>query len=148
MKNYHQILGFIVGVWLIIIGLQMSQAQRIDPQQVSGTKGRNAAVGAGIGAGAGILTWLAVGGVGLATGGLGIGLGAIGLTAIGAGAGAVGGAATGSSGYVIHQPNALYSIWAWGTIIVVGTIFTYRHGKQLNAYITNWWKSRSKASVK
>ncbi len=148
MKNYHQILGFIVGVWLIVIGFQMSQAQRIEPKEVSGTKGRNTAVGAGIGAGAGILTWLAVGGVGLATGGLAIGLGAIGLTAIGAGAGAVGGAATGSSGYVINQPHALYSIWAWGTIIVVGIIFAYRHGKQLNTHITNWWQLRAKVSMK
>ena len=147
MKNYRPLLGFIVGIWLIIIGLQMAQAQQIYQHQVAGTKGRNAAVGAGIGAGAGIVTWLVVGGVGIATGGIGIGLGAIGLTAIGAGAGAVGGAATGSSSYVIQQPHALYSVWAWGTILVVGTVFTYRHGKQLNTCIVTWWQSRSNVST-
>ncbi len=111
------------GVWLMLIGIQMAPA-KIQSQQTTDTRGRNALVGAGVGGTAGLVTWLIVGGIGIATGGVGFGLGAIGLTAIGVGAGAVGGAATGSKATVV-QSSALYSPWAWGSVFCVGLILCF-----------------------
>lgn len=111
------------GIWLMVIGMQMAQA-KMQSQQTTDTRGLNALVGAGVGGATGLVTWLIVGGVGIATGGVAFGLGALGLTALGLGAGALAGAATGSKTTLV-QSSALYSPWAWGSVFCVGLILCF-----------------------
>ncbi len=107
MKTYLKpMLVLTMGIFLILIGINMSRAQdtwdetATNTIPIPGTKVRNAAIGAGVGAVGGGITAFVVGGIGIVVAGTGIGLpagaGLIALaTSLGAGAGAIAGAATG-----------------------------------------------------
>jgi hypothetical protein len=133
MKYIKSLAIMALGFWLTTVGVQMSHAT-LQSKHEESSKGKNAAIGAGIGAGAGLVTWLVIGGVGIATGGVGLGLGALGLTAIGAGAGALGGAATGTTQTIV-QSTPLYSPWGWGAVIVAGVCLAYWGG---SAFRKTW----------
>lgn len=81
------------------------------------------ALGAAAGAGVGLLTYLAVGVVGVVTGGAGIALGALGMVSIGALVGATGGAA---GGMLVRVPLVSPVFWApvvlLGAYLVLGTL--------------------------
>ena len=69
MKRYTKSTVIIfLGLWITSLGLQMANAKMINTSETN-TKGRNALIGAGIGAGGGIITGLIIGGIGIATGG-------------------------------------------------------------------------------
>ena len=121
-----------LGIWLIVIGIQMSHATCVttETQSVPGTKGENAIVGAAGGAVLGGGAAAAVGGgIGIAVMGTGVGipLGILILLGVGLGAGAGGlaGAATGKSAVttvVVSDPFQLYSTWMWGAILIAGIL--------------------------
>ena len=123
-----------MGVSLLVVGINMKYAQNqwdetiATPTTIPGTKGRNAAVGMGVGAvGGGVLAAI-VGGIGVVVAGTGVGLpagAALIATAatIGAGAGAVTGAATGDSpttvvkfSTIAHSAPA-YETWPWAIVV-------------------------------
>jgi len=112
----------IVGAILLAIGYYMQAAKIVrqetrfrEVRSTESTKGRNAAIGGGVGAVAGGGTAAAIGGVGITFCGTGVGLPAgvliIGLAAlVGGGAGATIGAATGKTETVINQVPYTVSI--------------------------------------
>ena len=120
-----------IGVFLLIVGINMKNAKNVwdEPTKVPGTKGRNAAIGAVIGAVGGGALAAVIGGFGVVVAGTGFGLpagAALIATAasVGAGAGAIGGAAIGKSTAtttITHVVPA-YEIWQWGSVIAVGVI--------------------------
>jgi hypothetical protein len=112
-----------LGFWLLVLGGQMADATMTEKSEVN-TRGRNAAVGAGIGAAAGVGAFLVFGAIGVVTGGIGFGIGAVGLAALGAGAGGLAGAATGEA-TTITKTTALYSPWAWGSVGLGGAFLVY-----------------------
>lgn len=77
--------------------------------------------GALAGAGAGWLTWVTIGTVGLATGGAGVGLGLFGMALIGFVLGAIGGAAGGFGFQTITYP--LVSPFFWMPLLILGIYF-------------------------
>jgi hypothetical protein len=105
----------IIGAIMLAIGYYMQVAKTVHEEtrfreetSTTSTKGRNAAIGGGVGAVAGGGGAAAIGGVGIAACGTGIGLPAgallIGIAAlVGAGAGATIGAATGKATTVVSQ---------------------------------------------
>ena len=133
------LLFIIIGVALLIVGINMKYAQNTwdevvtTEEAVTGTKGRNAAIGAAAGGVGGGVLAAVIGGVGIAACGTGIGM-AAGLplialgAALGAGAGAVTGAAAGtSSGVIEHVSSATHSApaydeWLWITVTVIGAL--------------------------
>ena len=86
----------LVGALLVAQGYGMSKAQReivtqtpVEKQvttnvHTDGTKGRNAAIGAGLGAAGGLGAGLLLGGIGIATGGVGLAIGIPVMVALGA----------------------------------------------------------------
>lgn len=137
LKSY---IFIFIGVSLIVAGYNMKYAKTTRNEEtktevtVPSTKGKNAAIGAGIGAvGGGILAAF-VGGIGIVVAGTGIGLPAgaaliATAAAIGAGGGAISGAALGTSETTILQPSIITYIesthepWLWRSIIILGLIF-------------------------
>jgi hypothetical protein len=129
MKKYVKpVLVILVGLWLVNVGFQMAMAKQIS-ETVNDSRGRNAAVGAGIGGAGGIVTGLVIGGVGIATGGTAFAVGLPMMALLGAGGGALAGAATGTK-EVIQQSETLYSPWAWGAILIVGLLLAW-HGMKM-----------------
>ena len=142
-----------MGIFLIVIGINMSRAQNkwdettTNTIPIPGTKGRNAAIGAGVGAVGGGITAFVVGGIGIVVAGTGIGLpagaGLIALaTGLGAGAGAVAGAATGEgpSSQIINttitRVAPAYETWQWIVVIAIGiillcySVYMMKHAKE------------------
>ncbi|MGD7037242.1 hypothetical protein [Methylotuvimicrobium buryatense] len=138
MKKYiTPLISLTLGIFLIIIGINMSKAQNMWDEKKTdqiikpGTKVRNAAIGAGVGAVGGGVTATIVGGIGIVVAGTGVGLpagiGLISLAAgLGAGAGAVAGAATGDTTSVdtvtttITHVAPVYETWQWGVVLAIG----------------------------
>lgn len=138
MKKYIKpLISLTMGIFLIIIGINMSKAQNMWDEKKTdqiikpGTKVRNAAIGAGVGAVGGGVTATIVGGIGIVVAGTGVGLpagiGLISLAAgLGAGAGAVAGAATGDTTSVdtvtttITHVAPVYETWQWGVVLAIG----------------------------
>lgn len=129
----------VLGVFSIVVGWNLKSAENTwneiiaMEEVIPGTKGRNAALGAGAGAVGGGLLAAVVGGVGVVACGTGIGMPAgAGLiataAALGAGGGALAGAATGKSATTkIHKKNVshtrpAYQTWHWISVIAVGVI--------------------------
>lgn len=128
-----------LGVSLFVVGINMKYAVNqwnettVTQREISGTKVRNAALGAGAGlVGGGVLAAL-VGGVGVVVAGTGVGLPAgaalIALAAsVGASAGAVTGAALGDSSTTAKEEVTVtrsvpaYATWQWATVLAVGTV--------------------------
>ena len=119
----------LLGLWITNIGFQMSMAQVISTTDTKDTRRRNAVVGAGVGAGGGIVTGLVIGGIGIATGGTAYAIGLPAMALLGAGGGALAGAATGKV-TTIQQADSLHSPLACGAVILVGCLMTFRGMKQ------------------
>ena len=130
-KYIKPILIILLGLWITNIGFQMSMAQVVSTD-TQDTRGRNAAVGAGIGAGGGIVTGLIIGGIGIATGGTAFAIGLPVMALLGAGGGALAGAATGTV-KTVEQADSLYSPLAWGAIIIVGVLVALHGMKQFRS---------------
>jgi hypothetical protein len=126
IKTILALLLLFVGIYLITDSIRMSQARRISIEtHAEHTKARDSAYGAGIGVGVGVVTWLVVGGVGIATGGAGFAVGAPLIIALGAGSGAVAGAAMGHDKVTqIQHIVPMYSTSAWVTQLVIGIVVT------------------------
>ncbi len=120
---------------LLVIGMEMSQAKRhwveMTTVRTDGTKGRNAAIGAGGGGVIGGIAAFVIGGIGIGLCGTGIGIpaGAAMIAtgaAVGAGTGAVAGAALGDSAKTISIPTehtaAAYETWQWVLVMVIAVI--------------------------
>lgn len=129
----------VLGVSLLVAGVDMRSARRIwsetteRTRKMPGTKGRNAVIGAGVGAVGGGILAATIGGVGIVACGTGIGLPAgvilIGTAAgLGAGGGAIVGAATGRSPTTAPDTQTTtfivpaYDTWQWGFVIAFGTV--------------------------
>ena len=128
-----------LGVSLFIVGLNMrvakntwTEAQKTE-EKIPGTKKRNAAIGAGIGAAGGGLLAAIVGGIGIVVAGTGVGLpaGAAIITVaagLGAGGGAVAGAATGRSKTTAVHTSTIthvvpaYETWQWASVLAIAII--------------------------
>lgn len=131
-KLVMPLVGLALGIWLVVLGVQMARASFVtqEQQSVPGTKGRNAAIAATGGAVVGGGAAAAVGGgIGIAAMGTGVGIpfGILILIGVGLGAGAGGlaGAASGKSAstmVIVSDPAPLYSPWAWGAILVAGIL--------------------------
>ncbi len=130
IKTKSVILVFI-GVFLVIVGFNMKSSWNIwnDTIEIPGTKGRNAAIGAGIGAVGGGTLAAVLGGFGVVIAGTGFGLPAgmflIATAAtVGAGAGAICGSATGNSATSVMKTHVVpaYETWQWASIIIIGVI--------------------------
>lgn len=123
-----------MGVSLVVVGINMKNAQNkwdetiATPTTIPGTKVRNAAVGAGVGAVGGGVLAAVVGGIGVVVAGTGVGLPAgaaliATAAAIGAGTGAVTGAATGESETTVVKLTTIshsapaYETWQWGIVV-------------------------------
>jgi hypothetical protein len=130
-KYIKPLLIMLLGLWITNIGLQMSMAQVVSTD-TQDTRGRNAAVGAGLGAGGGIVTGLIVGGIGIVTCGTGFAIGLPVMALLGAGCGALAGAATGTV-TTVKQSDSLYSPLAWGAIIIVGVLVALNGMKQFRS---------------
>lgn len=85
----------VLGVSLLLVGLYMRNATSIRGEKVDGTRGRNAAIGAGAGA---------LGGP------------------IGAVVGAVAGAATGRSSTSIPHVVPAYQTWQWSLVVAIAVV--------------------------
>lgn len=136
------ILLIILGVSLLIVGINMRSAKNswdetiTISEEIPGTKGRNAAIGAFGGAvGGGILASV-VGGIGVVVAGTGIGLPAgaaliATAAALGAGGGAVAGAAIGESATIsthtktITHVKPAYETWQWVAVVTVAGILLF-----------------------
>lgn len=129
----------VLGVSLVVVGINMRAAKNSwdetikTENQIPGTKGRNAAIGAGVGAVGGGVLAAVVGGIGIVVAGTGFGLPAgaalIGTAAaLGAGGGAVAGAATGKSATTathtetITHTAAAYETWQWASVLAIGGV--------------------------
>lgn len=129
----------VLGVSLVVVGINMRSAKNVWDETVTteetipGTKGRNAAIGAGAGAVGGGVLAAVVGGIGIVACGTGVGIPAgAGLIAtaatLGAGGGAVAGAATGRSATTathtatITRTVAAYETWQWASVLAIGGI--------------------------
>lgn len=131
-----------MGISLLVVGINMKNAQNkwdettTTPTTTPGTKGRNAAVGFGLGAlGGGVLATI-VGGIGIVAAGTGIGLPAgaaliATAAAIGAGAGAVTGAATGESPITVTTISTIthsvpaYETWQWASVVTIAIVLLF-----------------------
>ena len=129
----------ILGISLLTVGINMRAAKNTWDETaktetpVPGTKGRNAAIGASIGAIGGGTLAAVVGGIGIVVAGTGIGLPAgaalIGTAAaLGAGAGAITGAATGDSPttvtHIVSTTHVVpaYETWQWASVICIAVL--------------------------
>lgn len=132
LKLATPLLGMALGIWLVVMGVQMSRATYVtrETREISGTKGRNAAVGAAGGAVLGGGAAAAVGGgIGVVLMGTGVGIPFGGLIllgiGLGAGAGGLAGTASGKSAtteVIMSNQLPLYSPWYWGAIIIAGIL--------------------------
>ena len=128
-----------MGVSLLVVGINMKNAQNkwdetiATPTTTPGTKGRNAAIGAGVGAVGGGALAVIVGGIGVVVAGTGVGLPAgaaliATAAAIGAGAGAVTGAATGESTTTVMEKTTIthsvpaYETWQWVFVVTIAVV--------------------------
>lgn len=138
-KQIKCVVLIVLGVSLLIVGINMRATMNTwdetstTAEKIPGTKGRNAAIGAGIGAVGGGTLAAVVGGIGIVVAGTGIGLPAgaalIGTAAaLGAGGGAVAGAASGKSATTATKETTIthvvsaYETWQWVAVIAVGGI--------------------------
>ena len=130
MNPYVKSLATIcLGIWILVVGIQMAGAS-VQASSTTSNVAANSGIGAIIGGGAGLGTWLIVGSIGVATGGTAFAVGGIAMTALGIGSGALAGAATGTSKTIV-QSSALYSPWAYGAVIIVGLLVAQNGIKQL-----------------
>ena len=151
--------ALIIGAILLAIGYYMQVAKSVREEtrfrdEVSSTKGRNAAVGGGVGAVAGGGAAAVIGGVGVAACGTGIGLPAgallIGLAAlVGGGAGATIGAATGETvhsqvPYTVKVVEPAYSHDVSLAVIVLGSVIIVW---VIGSYIKERTKNRANPSA-
>jgi hypothetical protein len=132
-----------VGIWLIVLGLQMTrtvdEVQNTKYSTVGGTKLRNTGIGAGLGAGVGLGTYLLIGGIGIATGGIGIGIGVVAFTVGGAIAGGLAGAASGHSASTVPHTSVqlvfAHSLWTCAVVILFGILMTIYGAKAFRRQI-------------
>lgn len=124
----------VLGASLAVIGVSMRSAKNISTMQVEhdGTKGRNAAIGAGVSAVGGGVLAAVLGGVGIVVAGTGIGLPAgallIGSAAVlGAGGGAIAGAATGTNGWTenVTVVTSAYETWQCVSVLLVAAVLMF-----------------------
>lgn len=128
--KFKPLLLIALGVSLLVVGLNMRAAQNrwTTQEEIPGTKGTYASIGAGVGAGGGGILAAIVGGIGIVACGTGIGLPAglllIGSVAVGAGAGAVTGAAMGTSATTISVTHVepAYQTWHWVLVVGAGVL--------------------------
>ena len=86
--------------------------------------------GAAAGAGAGVVTYLVLGTVGVATGGAGIALGLLAMSLIGASVGTVGASAASMFSRFFSYP--LISPWVWAPVLILGVYILLISSKREN----------------
>lgn len=121
LRRWHQVL---VGFLTLSLGLYLALFTGSVLELVVPGLG-SLALGTGAGAGVGLLTWLAIGTVGVATGGVGLAVGAMSLMGGGA---LLGGIAAFAGGMLVRQP--VISPWFWGTLVVLGGYLIYGAGRR------------------
>jgi len=127
MTSYKPHLFIAAGIFLLVIGILMSNAIATITQTTPGNKTEYALAGTTVGTVAGIGAYLLIGTVGIATGGTGFAVGLPLMAVIGAAGGGVAGAALGKSETQIQQNQLLYSPIVFISLIVIG-IFLIYHG--------------------